>query len=458
MKNRKELLEALQEMRNKFAEALAKGDKEMQEVMTNSILNLELALREEQTYKNLEKIKTNLTGEIGLEVGEEEVFQQDKLVEEFNRKMVDLIKENHGKVKTPITASQVATILSGMKDRVGIEPTDEQIEFIHKLNINQASSIIRLLKSISFYNQRVIVTKSVKTLKDKDNYFEILSEVYKNIAKKEWFDMNNELLKMSNELVEPTEPQIRTIVSLCKYIETHETLKLEFGIDVDKFEERPQDKLYYVFNWNALREEIRCKFNKQSASNFIQTYNYISNLYEGNKLDREELNHLRGLYMQLGDYECTKTTYLSAITKQYYDKVVGQLESQIRLNKVAQNESNKKYREAMKITASKTTEVRSIVRKREQIEAMELVEFVKRIYTCVGQDIPEEMSGLLPYFVQKGESAYAGVEEEQIKEFRKLVLEQRNVIKKVNPYFNWGSFIVEQPEHVLDTLGFSQLM
>ena len=79
--------------------------------------------------------------------------------------------------------------MSGMRDRVGVEITEEQIDFINKLNVNQASSIIRLLSGISFYNQRVMVTNSLKGLRERDDYSEILAEVYSNIYKKEWFDM-----------------------------------------------------------------------------------------------------------------------------------------------------------------------------------------------------------------------------------------------------------------------------
>lgn len=458
MKNRRELVKSLEIMRAEFAEALEKGNKNMQEHMIKEILRLELVLKEEAVYKDIEQIKKNFSTEIELITEDEEVLRQESLVRSFNKKLREIVSQKANSVKNPITQTQIRTILAGIKDRVGIEVSDKQVEFINKLNINQASSIIRLLKGISFYNQRALVTKSLRSLKDREDYGEILAEVYDNIYKKEWFDMNNELLRMSNELVEPTDPQIRTIANLCKYIETHETLKLDFNINVDDFEQRPEGRLYYTFNWNGLREEIRNKFNKESASNFIQTWNYISNFYEGNKLDRDEMNHLRGLYMQLGEYENTKLTYLSVITKKYYDMIVGNLESRIRLNKIANNDSNKKYREAMKTTASKHREVRGIAQKKEQKECRELVGFVHNIYSCVGQDIPDEMNGILPYFVERGEVVYAGVEEQHKKEFRKMVFQQRDVVKKINPSFKWGAMIADQPEHILNVLGLEDLM
>lgn len=458
MKNRNELIKSLENMRAEFAEALANGDKKMQDMMANEILRLELVLKEEQMYKNMEQIKKNFSTEIELILDDEKALRQESLVRSFNKKLIEIVKEKANAVKNPITQRQAETIMSGMRDRVGVEITEEQIDFINKLNVNQASSIIRLLSGISFYNQRVMVTNSLKGLKERDDYSEILAEVYNNIYKKEWFDMNNELLRMSNELVEPTEAQIRTIANLSRYIETHETLKSEFDISIDDFEQRPEGKLYYVFNWNALKEEIRNKFNKESASNFIQTYNYINNFYEGNKLEREEVNHLRGLYMQLGEYENTKLTYLSAITKQHYDVICRQLEAQLRYNQIANNESNKKYREAMRTTASKHREVRSITQKKEQQECRELVEFVRDIYRCVGQEIPEEMNRILPYYIERGETIYANVEEQHKKEFRKMVFEQRDIIKSINPNYNWGAKICEQPEHILSALGLDMVM
>lgn len=458
MKNRNELLESLRAMKEEYVEALSKGNKDMQEKMANEILRLELILKEEQMYKNIEKIKKDFNTEIDLIVDDEEALRQESLVVAFNKRLRKIVEEKAYSVKNPITQIQLETIMAGMRDRVGIEITEKQIDFLNKINVNQASSIIRLLKGISFYNQRVMVTKSLKKLKDREDYSEILAEVYDNIHRKEWYDMNNELLKMSNELVEPTDAQIRTIANLCRYIETHETLRSDFDISVDDFEQRPEGKLYYVFNWNAIRQEIREKFNKESASNFIQSWNYINNYYEGNKLDREEVNHLRGLYMQLGEYENTKLTYLSAITKQYYNTIVAKLESQIRLNRVANNDSNKKYREAMRTTASKHREVRSITQKKEQQECRELVEFTRGIYSCIGQEIPEEMNRILPYYIERGEVVYANVEEQHKKEFRKMVFQQRDIIKKVNPSYNWGAMIVDQPEHILSALGLEDII
>ena len=105
-------------------------------------------------------------------------------------------------------------------------------------------------------------------------------------------------MAMSYELQEPTDSQVRRIADVARYIETHETLKSEFGIDVRDFEYRPEDKLYYTFNWSALRETIKIKFNRESAFNFIQTYDYITNYYEGNKLDNTQMNTLKNLYIQ----------------------------------------------------------------------------------------------------------------------------------------------------------------
>ena len=68
------------------------------------------------------------------------------------------------------------------------------------------------------------------------------------------------------------------------------------------------------------------------------------------------------------------------------------------------------------------------------------------------------MSAILPYFVQGGEVKYATVEEQHYGLLRKMVFEQREVIKEVNREFNWGAFIANQPTHILKALGLDFMM
>lgn len=464
MLNRRELEMSLKAMRSEFVEALTKGNAKMQDNMVKEILRLEMILQEEQVKENLKKVKGQINTEIDFVIENEEVFRQSALEKSFAKKLKEIYKDKKDTSNVLLSERQAQTIMAGMRDRVGLEINAEQIAFIKKLNVNQASEIVRLLNGISFYNQRLQVTKALDSLKEREDYNLILLEVSNNIHRKEWFDMNNELLAISRELQEPTDAQIRKIADVARYVETQYTLKSEFGIDVNEFEQRPEGKLYYTFNWNALKQVIKEKFNKEEASNFIQTYDYITNFYEGNKLDRDQMNHLRGLYMQLGEYDCTKMTYLMTITKQYYDTIVKELESRIRYNKIANNESNKKYREAMYtdntlIKRSRyNRETRSIVVKREQEEARELCNFVFGIYSCVGQSVPEEMVRILPSFVEGGETKYSLVEEQHFLEFRRMVFQQRDVIKEIDREFNWGAFICNQPNHILKVLGLDMMM
>ena len=464
MKNRVELVKALEGMRKEFVEALQKGNTKMQDLMAKEILRLEMILQEEEVKKSIFEVKEKLNQDIVFEIETEVVFRQGALEKSFKKKLKELYLEKKDTSNNSLSERQAQTIMSGMRDRVGLDINAEQIAFINKLNINQASEIIRLLNGISFYNQRLQVTKALETLKDREDYGMILLEVKNNIHRKEWFDMNSELITMSRELQEPTEAQIRKIADVARYIETHKTLIMDFDIDVNEFEQRPDGKLYYTFNWNALKSEIKEKFNRESASNFIQTYDYITNFYEGNKLDKDQITHLRNLYMQLGEYECTKMTYLMTITKQYYDTITKELESKVRYNKIANNESNKKYREAIYTDNNlvkrnaKSREVRSISVKKEQQEARELCNFVFGIYSCIGQSVPEEMDRILPYFVEGGECKYAGVEEQHYGEFRRLVFEQRELIKEIDPHFQWGAFVCNQPTHILKALGLDMIV
>ena len=463
MLNRRELELVLENLKAEYMEALERGNKKIQNNIVNQILNLEVTLKEDEFKNNMREVK--LSEEVEFVFDETEAFRQQAILNSFRKKLKELYKKYYNTTTAQISTRQAETIMAGLRDRVGMDIDAKQIEFINNLNANQASEIIKVLSGISFYNQRLMLSEALETLKYRDDFALILEEVKNNIHKREWFEHNKDLMAMSYELQEPTDSQVRRIADVSRYIETHETLKSEFGIDVRDFEYRAEDKLYYTFNWSSLREAIKVKFNRESAFNFIQTYDYITNYYEGNKLDNTQMNTLKNLYIQLGEYECTRLSYLCTIPTQNFEMLCRELESRVRLNKIANNKSTQRFRQAImedntlvKFSARESREVRSLVLKEEQQQARELTNFIFNIYSCVGQEVPEEMSGILPYFVQGGEVKYALVEEQHYAEFRKMVFEQRAVIKEVNPGFNWGAFIANQPEHILRVLGLDMLM
>ena len=463
MLNRRELELVLENLKAEYMEALERGNKRIQNNIVNQILNLEVTLKEDEFKNNMKEVK--LSEEVEFVFDETEAFRQQAILNSFRKKLKELYKKYYNTTTAQISTRQAETIMAGLRDRVGMDIDAKQIEFINNLNANQASEIIKVLSGISFYNQRLMLSEALETLKYRDDFALILEEVKNNIHKREWFEHNKDLMAMSYELQEPTDSQVRRIADVSRYIETHETLKSEFGIDVRDFEYRAEDKLYYTFNWSSLREAIKVKFNRESAFNFIQTYDYITNYYEGNKLDNTQMNTLKNLYIQLGEYECTRLSYLCTIPTQNFEMLCRELESRVRLNKIANNKSTQRFRQAImedntlvKFSARESREVRSLVLKEEQQQARELTNFIFNIYSCVGQEVPEEMSGILPYFVQGGEVKYALVEEQHYAEFRKMVFEQRAIIKEVNPGFNWGAFIANQPEHILRVLGLDMLM
>ena len=463
MLNRRELELVLENLKAEYMEALERGNKRTQNNIVNQILNLEVALKEDEFKNNMKEVK--LSEEVEFVFDETEAFRQQAILNSFRKKLKELYKKYYNTTTSQISTRQAETIMAGLRDRVGMDIDAKQIEFINNLNANQASEIIKVLSGISFYNQRLMLSEALETLKYRDDFALILEEVKNNIHKREWFEHNKDLMAMSYELQEPTDSQVRRIADVSRYIETHETLKSEFGIDVRDFEYRAEDKLYYTFNWSSLREAIKVKFNRESAFNFIQTYDYITNYYEGNKLDNTQMNTLKNLYIQLGEYECTRLSYLCTIPNQNFEMLCRELESRVRLNKIANNKSTQRFRQAImedntlvKFSARESREVRSLVLKEEQQQARELTNFIFNIYSCVGQEVLEEMSGILPYFVQGGEVKYALVEEQHYAEFRKMVFEQRAIIKEVNPGFNWGAFIANQPEHILRVLGLDMLM
>lgn len=463
MLNRRELELVLENLKAEYMEALERGNKRIQNNIVNQILNLEVTLKEDEFKNNMKEVK--LSEEVEFVFDETEAFRQQAILNSFRKKLKELYKKYYNTTTAQISTRQAETIMAGLRDRVGMDIDAKQIEFINNLNANQASEIIKVLSGISFYNQRLMLSEALETLKYRDDFALILEEVKNNIHKREWFEHNKDLMAMSYELQEPTDSQVRRIADVSRYIETHETLKSEFGIDVRDFEYRAEDKLYYTFNWSSLREAIKVKFNRESAFNFIQTYDYITNYYEGNKLDNTQMNTLKNLYIQLGEYECTRLSYLCTIPNQNFEMLCRELESRVRLNKIANNKSTQRFRQAImedntlvKFSARESREVRSLVLKEEQQQARELTNFIFNIYSCVGQEVPEEMSGILPFFIQAGEVKYSLVEEQHYLEFRRMVFEQRDIIKEVNKDFNWGAFICNQPTHILKVLGLDMLV
>ena len=463
MLNTIELRKSIESMKREYAEAVLKGNNIFAKKMIDEIVRLEVITSEENIKKNLEMIEESKNAEIEFDMMEEESLCQEEIERKFSNQLGKIYQQKKNSTNVLLTETQKKTIIAGITDRIGMDINDKQMEFINNLNKNQASGIIRLLSGISFYNQRAMLTKSIEILKNREDFAMILHEIKLNIHQKAWFDANEDLLRMSRELQEPTDAQVRRIADVAKYTETHYTLKNEFGIDVEDFEYRPEGKLYYIFNWRALNEEIKNKFNRESASNFIQTYDYISNIHEGTRLDKDQMQDLKVRYIQLGEYEKTRMTYLMTITKDYYDYIIKDLDERVRLNKIAQNLKDSRVREAMKqnplIKKSKyARETRSIVLKQEQEEAKEMCDFIYNIYAVIGQDIPEEMNRLLPYFIQRGETVYANVEEQHYAEFRRLVFEQRQLIKEIDPTYKWGAMIADQPMHILKALGLDMMM
>lgn len=465
MKNRKQLEIMLGNYRKEFFEAVDKGNKYMQDYCAQEILRLELVLQEEKEKNQIKDIKVNALKDIEFEMEEEEIINQNNLEKAFSEELKKIVHKYEGTSNTKVTAKQAETIRNGMRDRVGLDLNKAQIEFVNNLNQVQASNIIRLLAGISFKQQRLMITLACNTIKTEkpDIYEKLYIEVKNNIYKKVWFDMNKELIYIADDLTPATDAQVRKIADLAKYPETRYTLLNDFNIDVDKFEERT-DAGYFIFNFTKLKIEVAEKFNKQNAYNFIQTWGYISNFYEGNKLDQTQLNHLRSLYTQLGDYDKTKLTYLSTITKNNYDKIALDLEEKVDRNKVANSLASKELmRELFQdVYGSGNTVYKSTIvgtkLTNEQQQAKDFVSFIHQLYSCIGQEVPAEMQELMPYFVEGGEIKYAVIEENEYARFRKMVFEQREVIKEIDPQFNWGYFICKQPTHILVALGLDMML
>ena len=398
---------------------------------------------------------------IAFEEEEVEVIGQPALVGTFKTKLKEIVKEFHNTTVKEATPRQKEMIRNGIRDKVGMELNTEQIAFINKLNVNQASHVIRLLSGISWYNQRQALSEVVQKFEDRDNYGEILKQVKSNIYKAEYFELNKDLIRAISEMESPTEAQIRRIANLAIYPETNLTLENQYGIIVDAYENRT-DTGYYTFNWSSLKADISKKMTKSDCYNFIQTWDYISNYYATQELDNQEIKELKSLYIRLGEYENTRLTYLKTIQKKDYNKIVSDLEKRIRANQVANNLDKDILREMYKLN-DVDRNLNMLNNKEQNIElsdeekvTRDIVKFVYNIYSIIGMDVPEEMAGLLPYFNGKDKSA--GVEENKLSEFRNMVFKQREVIKEVDPTFNWAYFICSQSNEVLKILGLDAML
>ena len=425
-------------------------------------LNKEYNMKKAE-IRDLKAEVKKLNTEITIEFQEEEVevIGQPALVGAFKTKLKEIVKEFHNTTVKEATPRQKEMIRNGIRDKVGMELNAEQIKFINKLNVNQASHVIRLLSGISWYNQRQALSEVVAKFEDRDNYGEILKQVKSNIYKAEYFELNKDLIRAISEMESPTDAQIRRIANLALYIETNVTLENQYGIFVDTYETRTSTG-YYTFNWDALKKDIKKKMTKSDCYNFIQTWDYISNYYAVQELDNQEIKELKSLYIRLGEYENTRLTYLKTIQKKDFNKIVSDLEKRIRTNQVANNLDKDILREMYKLNdvdknlAMLNNKEQNIELSEDEKITRDIVKFVYKIYGIIGMDIPEEMAGLLPYFNGKDKSA--NIEEHKLGEFRDLVFEQREVIKKVDPTFNWAYFLCNQSNEVLRILGLGEML
>ena len=141
-------------------------------------LNKEYNMKKAE-IRDLKAEVKKLNTEITIEFQEEEVevIGQPALVGAFKTKLKEIVKTYHNTTVKESTPRQKEMIRNGMRDKVGMDLNAEQIKFINKLNVNQASHIIRLLSGISWYNQRQALSEVVQKFEDRDNYGEILKQV-----------------------------------------------------------------------------------------------------------------------------------------------------------------------------------------------------------------------------------------------------------------------------------------
>ena len=118
--------------------------------LINEILRLESITREEVNRRKDEVLnkKVEDAENLVMEGDTEEVFGQEKLERAFLRKLDEIKVKFNGASLKLITDTQRQTILSGMKDRIGIVVGQDIIKDIVKFNYEQASQVIKVLNQL----------------------------------------------------------------------------------------------------------------------------------------------------------------------------------------------------------------------------------------------------------------------------------------------------------------------
>ena len=170
-------------LKHYFVESVLNGkNEETQEYYFRKLIKA----RQEEMIGNEDEV-------IDFAIEEERVIRQASIEKSFAKKLKEIVKAKEGTTVNPVSDRQYETIMAGMRDRVGLDITATQIAFLKKLNFNQASEIIKVLKGISFYNQRVQLSQAVFTLKDREDFEMIYEEVKNNIFRK--LDLNRTKVK-----------------------------------------------------------------------------------------------------------------------------------------------------------------------------------------------------------------------------------------------------------------------
>ena len=139
------------EVRAELFESILRENSKLQMLYLEQIIALEKDLKEEEIKAQLVKDNNEL---IRFELASEKSINEDKIITSFAKKLREIVKDVKFVSDTRISERQAMTIFDGLRDRVGMTLDENQINFINKLNQKQASEIIRVLKAVSFLNQR----------------------------------------------------------------------------------------------------------------------------------------------------------------------------------------------------------------------------------------------------------------------------------------------------------------
>lgn len=398
-----------------------------------------------------------------------ELFQEEKPMLENNMRLrllktLEDVKTTKFINDREISENQVLSLLNSLDKKFNInKSTDEEdrdiMNFARNLTSRQASSLIEKLRKVSYYNQRLQLSQYIKELvKSNPGLKNELAKAYKeHRVTLKWFEENPQFNFVGAEMLPPSENQLNLVLSMLKVFDVQVALK-EREINIDDFitlstPTKKSSARRWLFDKEGLKNKICEVFNKEDISSFIRRY---EGTLQRNFIDQEQQQHLKKLYYQLGMIEQTNPYLIKGIEKKDYNRIVMELEKQVKLNRGADAEAQwDKSFFNKRTTASKRTVARKAIDwTREEELTSELWSLASKVFALCGERVPQEINNLI-YYNEKfgGISNYAPLQtDKEVNEFRTRIMEQIKILNKIDKQYSLKTFYFDLSEEAQNIL------